>query len=192
MKVRDLSTLVDSKLVTIKIGRILHSLLMSNVVTNINNVLAFLPGVFVLFLTLTFLRSDKCVTHITCIVRKVVDGLKLSKQTFVPVVLKFNYAIPTVVTSQSLRGQHSHFGIVLVAPFVDYDTHLPVCVLFTRVFFRRHTVLITCSVCLVNLIITVLMTTVVRLVSQEGSRGCLLVRLPRCGTPDTEAITVCM
>lgn len=128
-------TLVNEKLRITNIDSMLRSLIISKVLDNVKDIVKFLPAVIALFFFLSVLRSAKCVTHMTFIVSGLLQGVKLSKEDFIPVLVKFNYSIPTVVTAEALSDRHSQGVAVLVAPFVDYDTGLPVCKLLADTFF---------------------------------------------------------
>lgn len=168
----------------------LGSLLISNVVKNIKNIVMFLPGVLVLCTFVSFVRSSNCVTHTTFVVSGVVRGVKLRNGSFVPLIVNFNYGIPTVVTSHAVRDHGDQVVAVLMGPLVDYDTHLPICILLANTFFPRATKAIVLVLCTSNVLLTILVT---HLFGHFlfGSRSMpFIVRLPPCHVPANGSVVV--
>lgn len=161
----------------------LGSLLVSNVVNKINNIVIFLPGVLVLCFFVSVLRSSKCVTHTTFVVSGVVRQVKLRNGSFVPLVVKFNYGMPTVVTAHAVRSQGSELVAVLIGPLVSYDTHLPVCLIVVNTFFPGYTDFVLLYVCATNVLLTMVVTHVFDgfLIGKRSSP--FIVRLPPCHVP---------
>lgn len=157
---------------------------MSNIVNNINTIVMFLPRVLVLCFFVSCVRSSKCVTHTTFVVSGLVRGVKLRNGSFVPLVVKFNYGMPTIVTAEAVRDRHSHLVAVLVLPLVDYSTHLPVCVVIVKAFFtvRCHS-LVVMSLCLVNVFLTIVLDHVFTDFIIGNRSAPFIVRLPPCHFP---------
>lgn len=185
-----MATSISGALAILSVTPPVRSLVVSNVFSNINTILSFLPAVIALFFFLSVLRSDNCVTHMTFIVSGVLHGVNLSNSSFIPVVVNFNYDIPTVVTSHALTDRHSHGVAVVLAPFVDYDTGLPVCNVFVTTFFPRGNNLIVLSLCLANVYMTVLSNFLLGDLIFHNGPIPFIVRLPTCHLPATHGVVV--
>ncbi len=157
---------------------------MSNIVTNINAIVIFLPRVLVLCLFLSFVRSYKCVTHTTFVVSGLVHVLNLRNGTFVPLVVNCNYGIPTVVTAQAVRDHGDHLTAVLLVPFISYRTELPVCVVVVNAFFTIGCrSLIVVYVCITKIVIVVLVDGLLVTFILGKRSDPFIVRLPPCHFP---------
>lgn len=152
------------------------------------NMVIFLPGVLLLCFFVSFVRSSNCVTHTTFVVSGVVRGVKLRKGSFVPLVVKFKYGMPTVVSSHVVRDHGTQLIAVLIGPLVSYDTHLPVCLIVVNTFFPNGTDLVLLSVCTVNVLLTMLVTHVFAGFLIGNSSDPFIVRLPPCHVPATGII----
>lgn len=108
------------------------SLIISNVVNNVNTPVNFTPRVTVMFLLLDFLRSYNCVTHMTFVVSHFFHRFNVDNGDFVPLLVSTNYNMPNVVTSHAVRGRASHHLAVVAAAFVPYNTGLPIVTLLSN------------------------------------------------------------
>lgn len=175
-------------LATTGMGDTVRDLIVSNVFANIKDMLDFLPVVMALFFFLSLVRSDKCITHITFIVSGLLHGVNLSKEDVMPVLVKFKYAIPTIVTAHALADRHSEGVAVLLAPFVDYATGLPVCSFFMDTFFPGGNKFVVTNLCLLKVLIKVLTTFLCGEALFGKSPIPFIVRLPGCQLPKTEGM----
>ncbi len=116
----------------------LHSLVVDGIITGVGGVLVFLPGLFVLYLFLTFLEDSGYMARVAFLMDKLMSFTGLQGKSFIPLILGFGCAVPAIYATRTLENERDRIATGLLVPLMSCSARLPVYVVFGMAFFPRH------------------------------------------------------
>ena len=116
----------------------LHALVTDGVITGVGGVLVFLPGLFVLYLFLTFLEDSGYMARVAFLMDKLMSFTGLQGKSFIPLILGFGCAVPAIYATRTLEHERDRIATGLLVPLMSCSARLPVYVVFGMAFFPRH------------------------------------------------------
>jgi ferrous iron transport protein B len=116
----------------------LHALTIDGIITGVGGVLVFLPGLFVLYLFLTFLEDSGYMARVAFLMDKLMRFTGLQGKSFIPLILGFGCAVPAIYATRTLENERDRIATGLLVPLMSCSARLPVYVVFGMAFFPRH------------------------------------------------------
>ena len=116
----------------------LHALIADGIINGVGGVLVFLPGLFVLYLFLTFLEDSGYMARVAFLMDKVMSFTGLQGKSFIPLILGFGCAVPAIYATRTLENERDRIATGLLVPLMSCSARLPVYVVFGMAFFPRH------------------------------------------------------
>ena len=114
------------------------SFLIDGVIGGVGGVLAFIPVLFFLYLTLAILEDSGYMARAAFLMDKTMHSLGLHGKSFLPMVLGFGCTVPALYGTRTERSQRDRVLVGLLAPFMSCSAKLPVYVIIATIFFPRN------------------------------------------------------
>ena len=108
------------------------------IIAGVGGVLVFLPGLFVLYLFLTFLEDSGYMARVAFLMDKLMSFTGLQGKSFIPLILGFGCAVPAIYATRTLENERDRIATGLLVPLMSCSARLPVYVVFGMAFFPRH------------------------------------------------------
>lgn len=116
----------------------LQSLLVEGVLAGVGSVLAFVPGLLVLYFFLSLLEDSGYMARAAFVMDKAMGWMGLHGKSFVPLILGFGCAVPAILATRTLENRRDRILTALLAPLMSCSARLPVYVVFGLAFFRAQ------------------------------------------------------
>lgn len=181
---------VTNGLNAIHTSPMLTSLIVDGIISGVGGILTFLPNIFILFLALAFLEDSGYMSRVAFVMDDIMGHLGLSGRAFLPLLLGFGCSVPAVMASRALEHPKDRFKTILITPFMSCSARLPIYVMFSSMFFRKHAMLVCYSLYLLGIVVAI--TTAYILAKIDGSKSdrALLIELPEYKTPNAHTIAI--
>ncbi len=114
----------------------LQSLLVEGVLAGVGSVLAFVPGLLVLYFFLSLLEDSGYMARAAFVMDKAMSWMGLHGKSFVPLILGFGCAVPAIYATRTLENRRDRILTALLVPLMSCSARLPVYVVFGLAFFR--------------------------------------------------------
>lgn len=149
---------VESTLAGIGASPIFISFLVDGVIHGLSAVLEIVPLLFLLFLMIGVLEDSGYMARIAYIMDRPMRAIGLHGKAFIPFLLGFGCNVPAIMSTRTLDSHRDRMLTIIANPFISCGARLPVYVLFAKVFFPSHRVLIVISLYLIGILMAVLTT----------------------------------
>lgn len=116
----------------------IHALVRDGIIAGVGGVLVFVPGLFVLYLFLTFLEDSGYMARVAFLMDKLMSFTGLHGKSFIPLILGFGCAVPAIYATRTLENERDRIATGLLVPLMSCSARLPVYVVFGMAFFPRH------------------------------------------------------
>ncbi|MBK9234151.1 MAG: ferrous iron transporter B [Anaerolineae bacterium] len=116
----------------------LQSLLVDGVVAGVGSVLAFVPGLLVLYFFLSLLEDSGYMARAAFVMDRAMSWMGLHGKSFVPMILGFGCAVPAIYATRTLENRRDRVLTALLVPLMSCSARLPVYVVFGLAFFREQ------------------------------------------------------
>lgn len=116
----------------------LSSLILDGVLAGIGGVLAFIPGLILLFIFLGVLEDSGYMARAAVVMDRWMGRAGLHGKSFVPLMLGFGCGVPAIYATRSLEARRDRIVTALLVPFMSCSARLPVYLLFAMALFPRH------------------------------------------------------
>ena len=116
----------------------LQSLLVDGVLAGVGSVLAFVPGLLVLYFFLSLLEDSGYMARAAFVMDKAMAWIGLHGKSFVPMILGFGCAVPAIYATRTLENRRDRILTALLVPLMSCSARLPVYVVFGLAFFRQQ------------------------------------------------------
>jgi len=117
---------------------LLTTLLADGVGGGITLVATFIPVIAFLYLGLSFLEDSGYMSRAAFVADRVMAGIGLPGNAFVPLIVGFGCNVPAVMASRTMSRQSDRLLTIAMAPFMSCGARLTVYVLFAAAFFPHN------------------------------------------------------
>jgi ferrous iron transport protein B len=114
------------------------SAVVDGALAGISGVLAFLPGLILLFLLLAVLEDSGYMARAAVVMDRWMGRAGLHGRSFVPLILGFGCGVPAVYATRGLESRRDRVITGMLVPFMSCSARLPVYLLFAMAFFPRE------------------------------------------------------
>ncbi len=113
--------------------------LISNFVSNgliagVGSVIVFLPQILMLFTFIIILEDSGYISRAAFLMDRVMRGMGLSGQAFIPMLSSFACAVPGIMGTRIMSDRKDRLATILAAPFMTCSARLPIYSLFIGAF----------------------------------------------------------
>jgi ferrous iron transport protein B len=112
-----------------------QSLLVDGVIAGVGSVLAFLPGLMVLYFFMAWLEDSGYLARAAFVMDRFMNVLGLHGKSFIPMVLGFGCGVPAIYATRTLENERDRVLTGLLVPVMSCSARLPVYVVFGLAFF---------------------------------------------------------
>ena len=122
----------------ISMPAVVITLLAQGVGGGITLVATFIPVIGFLYLCLSFLEDSGYMSRAAFVIDRVMSGIGLPGNAFVPLIVGFGCNVPAVMASRTLGRNSDRLMTISMAPFMSCGARLTVYALFAAAFFREN------------------------------------------------------
>ena len=166
------------------------SLVVDGIIAGVGGILTFLPNIFILFLALAFLEDSGYMARVAYVMNEIMGRVGLSGKAFLPMLLGFGCTVPAVMATRALPSKKDRLRTILVTPFMSCSARLPIYVLFSEMFFKKHALLVAYSLYLIGLMVAIAVAHVTHHMGKEGEEDTLLIELPEYKAPNARTVII--
>ena len=94
-------------------------MVVDGIITGVGGVLVFLPGLFVLYLFLTFLEDSGYMARVAFLMDKLMSFTGLQGKSFIPLILGFGCAVPAIYATRTLENERDRIATGLLVPLMS-------------------------------------------------------------------------
>lgn len=181
---------VLSGLQTIGVNEVITSLIVDGIIAGVGGILTFLPNIFILFLALAFLEDSGYMSRVAYVMDGIMGKVGLSGRAFIPMLLGFGCSVPAVMASRALEDMEDRRRTILVTPFMSCSARLPIYVLFSKVFFPKHAVLVAFSMYVLGVVVAIIVSIIMSKSRKNKEIRTLLIELPEYKSPNARTIFI--
>ncbi|MEZ5491571.1 MAG: ferrous iron transport protein B [Gammaproteobacteria bacterium] len=116
---------------------VLITLLAQGLGGGITLVATFIPVIAFLYLCLSILEDSGYLSRAAFVIDRLMSGIGLPGNAFVPLIVGFGCNVPAVMASRSLGRDSDRLLTIAMAPFMSCGARLTVYALFAAAFFQR-------------------------------------------------------
>ena len=115
----------------------ISSLAVGGVLAGVGSIMAFVPGLAILYLFLALLEDSGYMARAAFVMDKMMSFLGLHGKSFIPMILGFGCNVPAIYATRTLENYRDRLLTALLIPFMSCSARLPVYVIFALAFFRE-------------------------------------------------------
>ncbi|MGE0485400.1 MAG: ferrous iron transport protein B [Gammaproteobacteria bacterium] len=105
---------------------LLGSFVADGVIAGVGSVVVFLPQILILFAFIIVLEDTGYMARAAFLMDRVMRGIGLSGQAFIPMLSSFACAVPGIMGTRIIANRHDRLATILAAPFMTCSARLPV------------------------------------------------------------------
>ena len=105
---------------------IVGSFVADGVIAGVGSVVVFLPQIIILFAFIILLEDSGYMARAAFLMDRVMRGLGLSGQSFIPMLSSFACAVPGIMGTRIIANRHDRLATIMAAPFMTCSARLPV------------------------------------------------------------------
>lgn len=128
----------DWLLTSIGAPAVITTLLAQGVGGGITLVATFIPVIGFLYLCLSILEDSGYMSRAAFVVDRLMSGIGLPGNAFVPLIVGFGCNVPAVMASRTLNRDNDRLLTIAMAPFMSCGARLTVYALFAATFFQSN------------------------------------------------------
>jgi ferrous iron transport protein B len=190
--ISSLSEITLNFLVSTHAGDVLTSLIVDGIIAGVGGILTFLPNIAILFLALAILEDSGYMARVAYVMNGIMGKIGLSGRAFIPMLLGFGCTVPAVMASRTLENLKDRRKTIFVTPFMSCSAKIPIYVLLSGMFFKKHAALVALSMYVIGLVIGILAAYIMNKIDkqEDGQISTLLIELPEYKAPNVRTILI--
>ena len=161
-------------------------LVVDGALAGVLNVVIFLPQILLLFFVIGLLEDSGYMARAAVIMDRMMRGVGLHGQAFVPLLSSFACAVPGILATRTIADRPSRLTTMLVAPLMSCSARLPVYTLVIGAFFADREIwgglntagLVMTGLYVVGVVAALLMAKLFRSTLAKGPTPPLILELP--------------
>jgi ferrous iron transport protein B len=116
----------------------LVTLLADGVGGGIQTVATFIPPIFMIFLSLSFLEDSGYMARAAFVMDRLLRTIGLPGKAFIPMLVGLGCNVPGIMATRTLENPRDRILSVMINPLISCGARLPIYALFASVFFPQH------------------------------------------------------
>lgn len=184
-----LSWLVKDFLVSIHVTEWVVALIVDGIIGGVGGILIFLPNIACLFIAISILEDSGYMARVALLMDKFMCRIGLNGKAFIPMILGFGCSVPAIMTARTLENEHDRLITTMITPFMSCSAKMPIYVLFSRIFFPGHEIIVSFSLYLLGVFIAIIVALIFKATLKKGKTA-LIMELPQYKKPSIKTITI--
>ncbi|MHC4345070.1 MAG: ferrous iron transport protein B, partial [Planctomycetota bacterium] len=171
----------------------LKSLLVDGIIGGVGGVLAFLPNILLLFLTIAFLEDTGYMARAAFVMDHIMHKIGLHGKSFIPMLIGFGCSVPAIMAARILENRRNRLTTIMVIPLMSCGARLTIFALLIPAFFAenwRGPVL--WLIYLIGIILAVIAAKLLRVTLFRGETIPFVMELPPYRMPTLKAVLIHM
>jgi ferrous iron transport protein B len=169
----------------------LESLIVDGVIAGVGGVLAFLPGLMVLYFFMGWLEDSGYMARAAFVMDRCMSALGLHGKSFIPMVLGFGCGVPAIYATRTLENERDRILTGLLVPLMSCSARLPVYVVFGLAFFGAEAGKLIWGMYALGILIAVLVGAIFsRTVFPKDMDTAFVLELPPYRVPALKALLI--
>jgi ferrous iron transport protein B len=115
-----------------------RSLIVDGVIAGVGGLLAFLPGLMVLYFSMGLLEDSGYMARAAFVMDRFMNVLGLHGKSFIPMILGFGCGVPAIYATRTLENERDRILTGLLVPLMSCSARLPVYVVFGLALFGAN------------------------------------------------------
>ena len=175
-------------LTSIGVNEIIISLCIDGIIAGVGGILAFLPNIYILFLSLAVLEDSGYMSRVAYVMDNLMSKVGLSGRAFIPLLLGFGCSVPAIMASRALESRRDKLKTILITPFMSCSARMPIYILFSGMFFPEYAMLVAFSIYLIGVLVAGIIAVVLSKIDRNKKTYTLLIELPEYKAPNLRSI----
>ena len=96
------------------------------IIAGVGSVVVFLPQIMILFAFIIVLEDSGYMARAAFLMDRVMRGMGLSGQSFIPMLSSFACAVPGIMGTRTIANEYDRLATIMAAPFMTCSARLPV------------------------------------------------------------------
>ena len=120
---------------------LITSFVTDGIIAGVGSVIVFLPQILILFAFIIVLEDSGYMARAAFLMDRLMRGLGLSGQSFIPMLSSFACAVPGIMGARVIANPNDRLATIIAAPFMTCSARLPVYSLLIAAFVPKITYL---------------------------------------------------
>jgi ferrous iron transport protein B len=171
----------------------LQSLVVDGAIAGVGGVLAFLPGLMVLYFFLALLEDSGYMARAAFVMDRFMSLLGLHGKSFIPMILGLGCAVPGIYATRTLENERDRILTGLLVPLMSCSARLPVYVVFGLAFFGADAGKLIWAMYALGIVVAVLMGLLFsRTIFPQDKDAAFVLELPPYRLPTLKGLLIHM
>ncbi len=176
---------------------LLSSFVSDGIIAGVGSVVIFLPQILLLFAFIIVLEDSGYMARAAFLMDRVMRGVGLSGQSFIPMLSSFACAVPGIMGARIVASREDRISTIIAAPFITCSARLPVYSLLIAAFVPADDVLggwlnlqglVLLALYLLGIVGAALTAWLINKLQRTRSRGRFLLEMPPYRAPRIRAV----
>lgn len=154
----------------------------------LQTVSTFIPPIFFMFLSLSFLEDSGYMSRAAFVMDKFMKLIGLPGKAFIPMLVGFGCNVPAILATRTLENNRDRILTILINPFMSCGARLPVYALFASIFFPKNGGIIIFSLYMIGITIAILSGLLFKKTILKGEPSTFVMELPTYHIPTINGI----
>ncbi len=181
--IENVSTLVDSFLISAKVAPPIHSLVIDAIFGGVGTVVSFVPIIIVLFFFLSLLEDSGYMARVAFVMDKLLRKIGLSGRSIVPLLVGFGCSVPAAMATRTLPSRRDRRMTTMLIPFMSCSAKMPIYAFFTAAFFPKIALPVTAAIYFGGILMAVIVALVTKNTLYKGEAVPFVMELPNYRMP---------
>ncbi|MDD3050646.1 MAG: Fe(2+) transporter permease subunit FeoB [Candidatus Cloacimonetes bacterium] len=149
----------------------------------IQTVATFVPPIFFMFLSLSFLEDSGYMARAAFVMDKFMRYIGLPGKAFIPMLIGFGCNVPAIMATRTLENENDRLHTILINPLMSCGARMPVYALFAAVFFPSKGGFVIFSLYVTGILLAIITGLVFKKTILKGDITSFVMELPTYHIP---------
>jgi len=154
----------------------------------IQTVGTFIPPIFFMFLSLSFLEDSGYMARAAFVMDKFMRYIGLPGKAFIPMLIGFGCNVPAIMATRTLENEKDRLHTILINPLISCGARMPVYAVFAVTFFPGNGGFVIFSLYLTGIILAILSGLLFKNTILKGKVSSFVMELPPYHIPTINGI----
>ena len=166
----------------------MQSLVSDGIIAGVGAVINFVPLIFTLFISLSFLDGTGYMARVAFIMDPIMRRVGLSGKGIMPLIMGFGCGVPAIMGARSLDTHRDRMISIFVTPFITCNAKVPIIALFAAMFFPDNVANVVFAMYFVGIATAIIMAKILGETMFKGQESTFLLELPPYRLPDIKTV----
>jgi ferrous iron transport protein B len=166
----------------------LITLLADGIGGGIQTVATFIPPIFFMFLSLSFLEDSGYMSRAAFVMDRFMRKIGLPGKAFIPMLVGFGCNVPAIMATRTLENRKDRILTIMINPFMSCGARLPVYAVFASAFFARNGTAVIFSLYAIGILLAIASGFIFQKTILKGKISSFVMELPPYHLPTFNGI----